>query len=1029
MFHPAVHSKKKALATTSARSARLRQAFSTDSGDDNDVYPGNDGDDVEDEDGNDVSLRTIYPRLDPIAIEVSTKTQNLRRWMAARDSLSLKSATPAFTLVPKSDAVSHVINRPVYKNRNYQPVKTELKTLVLRIRGKRFNFPTRTCWISQIQDMNDPNSPILKLYDYDDPDAYRGKGTHAGPIELHICATQAEADELMCIACKILNRMPYDMDTAWWNGVNTWSGAKFVLRRLTELLALHVWNPDFDASDLPKPFFGAGGSVSYYNFASNIRTGRFFRIRPSTCVVLNQMVKERFIDILVQYERIDPMKVESLESPPDTFQYATGEIQNKVDLDDPSAQATVKLIRHLQYRLLGMCGTKSELDRFVADIVASVEFTTVLPDRVAHHGIRSQGPYDGKAFYHVINTNQRIKIIPSTSLAANINGVMPNIRCYPATTVYIAYVLQQMLLALAAGMDEINVWQTGHATQDAIELGMTTVARIIATYCTCLDHAVRLLVMHICMTCYRPQRCIDLTWNDDGLLVCAPCLSHTDADLLLAASAYKRVLHKRVEIRVDQDIENRLPSGDEQRRQQTITTITDKLVPMIQGYGYIDGYSTIVPLFYDSLWRDRDIHANTPSGTILRHPMQPSIENVLPFSIIDGQSEAHHVRTTILTPLCINSLKGTLPPAVLPLLKYAATLRLKDIAKGSFDVASWEHFDRGADHIFLISREIPNMLKHRLAVTHITQEYFDEVILPVLRNGIYNGSMGIKGIVSILTRSSCVGIYAHRPGIRRSRASYRDIQRVSMPNWPPWNDADQVLLSSWLEHYQDDPKINVSGVQLLRAADGAPWFWRKDHYFQDHSYYNLWAEMKARLQTMWEECNYAFETAESPLTLVLLIARWYFKTGGRDNTIGCELTVLTGHPQIYSLGRSASVEPSSVMRSGFTNLRPTDFENHYDESSCTIVVQAWLINRMHSNYPTDTHSIMSEMLLALHDSCEHYTGLPGFFPSVTFPLAWRPAICSQGTRTAAGMVADAWYTVSDSDFDNESWDEDESDSD
>lgn len=51
---------------------------------------------------------------------------------------------------------------------------------------------------------------------------------------------------------------------------------------------------------------------------------------------------------------------------------------------------------------------------------------------------------------------------------------------------------------------------------------------------------------------------------------------------------------------------------------------------------------------------------------------------------------------------------------------------------------------------------------------------------------------------------------------------------------------------------------------------------------------------------------------------------------------GCELTVFTGHPQIYSISRSRHVLPGSIMRMGYTNTHPTLDMAKYDTSLCPI---------------------------------------------------------------------------------------------
>jgi hypothetical protein len=116
---------------------------------------------------------------------------------------------------------------------------------------------------------------------------------------------------------------------------------------------------------------------------------------------------------------------------------------------------------------------------------------------------------------------------------------------------------------------------------------------------------------------------------------------------------------------------------------------------------------------------------------------------------------------------------------------------------------------------------------------------------------------------------------------------------VRCPVWLPWSADDRKRLLKLVNEMQADNSINPDRLRLPRSESGAPWPFIERHMFTgDVDVWDwLFHECIARYWRLFYTCNIFHDTDESPDTILLEIVVQWFRNGGVDSYIRCEMTI------------------------------------------------------------------------------------------------------------------------------------------
>jgi hypothetical protein len=111
--------------------------------------------------------------------------------------------------------------------------------------------------------------------------------------------------------------------------------------------------------------------------------------------------------------------------------------------------------------------------------------------------------------------------------------------------------------------------------------------------------------------------------------------------------------------------------------------------------------------------------------------------------------------------------------------------------------------------------------------------------------------------------------------------------------------------------------------------------------------------------------------------------------GGKDEILGLRMSIFVRHPLRFSIGRALSVEPGSIMMSGWTTKHP-DSLSQYNEQLRTITMETWMANRGKYNYPVTTKNIrlFRHMLREVSLSSPHWDEYPPRHAIASVGLPW-----------------------------------------
>lgn len=419
------------------------------------------------------------------------------------------------------------------------------------------------------------------------------------------------------------------------------------------------------------------------------------------------------------------------------------------------------------------------------------------------------------------------------------------------------------------------------------------------------------------------------------------------------------------------------------------------------------------------VWMDayRNVTGTLPTGSLeylsdqqqiqssgQTHPFQMSIDQVHQIWIRqDNAVVFHDVGNVVLTSLCTNLMKGTLPPCILPVLKRSLELKVsvndQPPRQGYHSQVKedWDLVERAFDHVFAVHLQVPRERKKRLLVepTSIAQIV----------------SLGKSGVWDTKTRP-----YANFATLSKSRSAHGD--------W--WSDEEWATLLNVVSQIEADTvRFNKHKLKIPRlGTDATPWLFGKDSYPKEGS--NLGGRAltlgiySERRHRMVELCDKTRDVRESAATLFIEHAVQWLETGGKCHFFGFELTWQLRHPRCLSIGRGVTqqlpdgttreVQPGEAMQTGCTVLLPRDISSDYDHTRRTIVFESARANMLRGPFASSPTLISSleQHILSLADETEWYDKLGSIDDYPPLPLlrehyslssyrdAWR-ALCTEDT--------------------------------
>ncbi|KAH4802782.1 hypothetical protein HBI25_207700 [Parastagonospora nodorum] len=910
-----------------------------------------------------------------LRMQETPDTLILKRWFGMRAGLEILREVPPtsmadHTMTPLSDRADvpgrsfkfkiHLTDIPV----NWDPVEGEAQSSNMLTTKAEFDAMEKyekavlTWKIDVWNDMDpEPDRHVIQLF----PEAPRVRSKamqnykggrpiptnrqyfrRGGPLDLTVCPTRVGVEKVAAEACMLLNKYPLALDRSNFPNMAAGSDGKDNdSRKIIELMSLQALDRSFDFRKIRywfrnpiqpnagqyflRPHLivspnskGAPGN-SYIFFLPVFDTkpmkedGKFANERP------NAWMRLRLSDTTVTKQNIEQL--------PDIPSYWGLEYQvpknvSKMRSSNISPDDMAKFVTYLSWKFFGFVGTREAMQTLIA------ELSTFRLQKLAPY---QQGPFGGKSIFswngyilgfggHVLRT---------------IRGAVPTIapelpRPAIALCMQSAYEVYKREKSTRAMMDELFV-----SAQELSSGGRSILS--LRNHCKCSDGIERTLEAHHCMYCLRLVICANMTWLEDGRLVCS---SHLKSGSVQEPS----VPTARVKVRVSW-LERGLESHIRIAIRNTLCTEA-----WIKGNNFQDAYGV------------------ERTDTYAPSMLNVSPDAVFPLAFSDGQFWVHHPSNVALTTYFMNEWKGTEIPMVLVASSAAAKSRHPDVYLVDIE--------KSFDHFWQIRILIPYAKALRIELARKAPLGWWENYSRMMHCGVYDGSGGLY------------------------QFNYRTYFQIKLGEGDKWNKDKILCLDRICQAIEQSAVYNPKGLSLPRGRrspqgmPGAPWLWNPDHIYDNHDWEYLNRLFLHRFQRMDTTCDWKNDHLQECgetlfLTCVIL---WFALDGGKDELLGLRMTVHIRHPLRFSIGRALHVQPGSIMRTGWTVRHPTSLED-YDESLRTITMETWIANRGKLDFPVTASNVakMLQLLEEVPTQSKYWSAYPPDLSgtSIKLPRDWR----------------------------------------
>ncbi|EAT82171.2 hypothetical protein HBH56_106820 [Parastagonospora nodorum] len=646
----------------------------------------------------------------------------------------------------------------------------------------------------------------------------------------------------------------------------------------------------------------------------------------------------------------------------------------------------VRIGQEIAYQLVGHIGSHPALRAVIDNKKKSFQASG---DMHAYRGPKKgNGPYNGvriwgfpyKNVWGVIQIRPTLKVMEGLSDEVNHTWAL---RTLIDDKVCLAYIMQSSLVALAQGHDLVNVVFSAFLAAEYIETGVLTRDDILDSYCACEDEAMRATTDHHCMWCFAIATCSQTARKIvDGsvLVVCQQCIGQSDTVQIFRPHDF--LVRIASNCRSHLEKEKKYGMVHTWTSTELVKAMQDKFITPGNSDEWKDGYSGVMIPF--------KAQTHDPTSKLYRfgarkHPHGISIEKPHPLWVDDdGNKSMHGPENCIFTKDCINRLKGTFGPSILPLLKKSLQLKKRFDADPACRrympdvVEEWNVIERAYDNQRMIS--MLNDLSIRARIESKMPDDRLRQVIAMERSGMWDGNL--------------------LPSPDRLRRAFimRGDRFASFPatfrqSYPMWTKEECEIILGCISQIQNDRStdgMNRHNLVLPRLGKNKiPWPWREDGCPEDADMGLLFREFAGRLHTMATLCNRKHTTNESPATLFIETIVQWFEKGGKCHIFGFVMTPFIGHPTNYSFGRGRVqhmpdgklryIQAGEPMKTGCKTLLPKDMVTDYDISRRTISVESWRANTLEFCYENSEvlMDLLEKAVLDLQDECAWYGPVGG----------------------------------------------------
>ncbi|KAJ4324428.1 hypothetical protein N0V94_001326 [Neodidymelliopsis sp. IMI 364377] len=940
------------------------------------------------------------PRSQPLRLAASTETPNVNVWRKAVHELSVNLED---SVRPTEITFAHAELRPLAELRNVAGRDFKYSATLVPVpinwdpqpgdeRGhtkftekqQRLLFAdyrkTVKTWQIHVWDAGVPDEDCvrLRLFPEIKPMLSRGQQDHArklkekktstepehkfvvigGPLDIDVCPTQEDADRIAATACRLLNKYPNPIESKEFPDELDLRTKFSGFRTLIEMTTLIQATPRFDFRKL-RHFFKHNDMMSGC-YCLSPTPGVTLDASNNTkwavklpVFILDPVGGEKNLWVKAQIDdgTFTEADVDALPDPPSWFGFTP--MNPPKDSLPKSSKLSIasmmKLVRWVSWKVFGSVGNRNALHLAPRSVVQNAR---------RRKDAESYGPFNGKPLFQIqrgrYGKDASATIFFSQYVQNTIQGDMP----YASTRLPLAGValaLQSSYEVFRDGESILKVGEELFVALDELALGKSILSK--DTHCKCEDDASRDVNAHFCMICLLLQPCSTMSRAVDNRLVCN---DHFATGPPPSDEYISRFIARSVRVT---------------ERPKTGSSLTTDLRRKMEEQ-LIKEYISPFPTFLDAYW---GVHVEKLSYS---RAMRASLDAIFPLWKDGSKYYVHHPDNVGITTAFANCLKGDDLPAVVGLA--AEALREKDNQR------TLDKIERAFDHCAEIRHVIPYSKAGRWeAASKIPDDWWPSY-LAAMKSAVWNPAL----------------LDPLPPNTQRR------VHAGSMPvsEEKEWDVKTIMRLNRTIEEIELDKKYNPRGIELPRAAPtseglpGAPWLWHPEHMFQDHSWEFLQLEFEERLARIDRDCDWAHDhDSESAETLFLAcVIIWFKLDGGKDEILGTRMTIFARHALRYSIGRALHVRPGSIMLTGWKEKHPERLSD-YDDSSRTITMETWVMNRGKKNYSVEKESVAewTDYLRGVSQVTEFYD-IPALLEQTLDAIDWP----SKWNRAAEGEYED-----------------------
>jgi hypothetical protein len=852
--------------------------------------------------------------LDAITSEHSAITSNIARWNRAIGpegaAIKLHRVVLPIKMTGRVSHMRDLLRAPVVDNRR------------LWIKACSLANPSATkpgrprAWHYMIRDSNRPKEAAMKVNGqfYND----------------RVLPTKQEAEKVGRKLCQYLERLPGPFTLA-----KAATGKPTAMAGLLQVAIFADLYENTDWLSTAWPESEAGSPAGFHTIHVQGK-----KVTGDTPIISDKgpggTYKEQNLNVGIRPEQLD-MTVDIPESDCDVGAFwpkIFNEESLRKDPKVPEAQyaqyiKAAEIVRYVQVQMYGAIGGWQDIHKLKESLLRPFLLEKHRANISGIETFKYRGPYENKKllFYSQFRANKEFVVKASESLAADVEGRLPDVRIKGGSKTRVAFVIQTLHAVFYATGDILQAWRTACDLADRVCANLITSEEIKLQYCQCSDDKERSKTTHTCQFCLNEELCDTLQLNEQSNMICKNCFENISKTDEYNFDPGERLLFRLTcLITADKSI----PKADRK-------TVIEAIWAEVQKYRTSDGK-------WQDLWADEPREEYVESGRAKApHPLSLSFDAILPISISNGKVEYHaNPNNMCLTATWINRLKGLFFPMLLGYMRMVEEMRSGPPGQDySTIIDQLDHFYvKSQAYKFVKKTERGEMDSEK------AQMIIEQMKQPIASQHDANSAFKVPKL---------------------------SIDHDKNKGWSSaeCNTIDTIIAQAE-QRYPSSKKIP-------RGPDGSPWIWIPLHMPTDWSWHHLWRLIAGRMTRMRYLCNAKWETIDNTVTLFLECVLQYLKFGGKDEFFGAPMTIYVKHALIFSIGHRRHGEQ---MRTGFKTPYPQDLDD-YDESISNICFETHLANHVKWNHSESEYEIIHEDLRKVHLNTDYYS-VPNDCPRFNF---------------------------------------------